>query len=245
MVQSGTVFLAELRRRARADRRLHLVETCAVAALAGGLANIRIDDWGTLSFGGLKSGLLMAVLAAAIWGVAGSLLYQWLQTMYSRYITSLLLETGLLYLVLEHDPHDALAPLRYREILSRLKLNPQAGLSFRGRMLVFLRTYSACAGALGFHAFPAHLRLLGRICDYLLFLLVAIFAWQVYTNVLSVLATRAVISLSLKTTAAILLVVILGRATLGMARRTGLWHALVDALLGPDDGGGRAVMARW
>lgn len=241
-MQTGTLFLIDLRRRARADNRLHIVETAAVAALAGGLSNISITEWGQISFGDTQAGLLTALIAAAVWVAIGGLLYKLLEDSFRRYILSLLLETGLLYLVLEHDPHTALAPLRRREILTKLKLNPQAELSFRGRMLVFLRTYAGCAGVLGFHAYPSHLRWLSRVGDYLLFLLGALFIWLVYTNILNALHLQTGISAGLKLTTWALLLLILTRATLGVARKTGLWLALVEALLGDSHDTGRAIL---
>jgi len=58
---TGTVFLNDLYRRAYADGRMHLVETTVIAALAGGLSRVRLDEWGVLKLGSVNEGLLAAV----------------------------------------------------------------------------------------------------------------------------------------------------------------------------------------
>jgi len=241
--QTGTVFLNDLFRRARFDGRMQLVETTVIAALAGLLSRVRLDDFGVLSLASVNSGLFAAAAAALVWLVLGGLLQRWVREKCRAYAAGLLTDTGLLYLVLEHDPHEALRPLTQRESWTRLKLNPAAGLNFRGRMLVFLRTYPACVHALGFHPYPALLRWLSRGVDYVMILLVGVFAWLVYANVLDALAYGLAISPAVQVAAWAVLALLLIRSTLGMARRCGLWLSLTDVLQGDIDRG-RAMLVR-
>ena len=242
VVQSGTVFLILLRRRIGADYRLHLLETALVAALAGALSMLRIERSGAIIITNPIHGLTTAVIAAVAWLVIGALLYRTFIRLIREYITALLVETGLLYLVLEHDPHDALAPLRRREHLARLNLNAQSALSFRGRMLLFLRTYTGCAGALGFHAYPEFIRRLGRILDYGLLLCAGLFAILVWRSVQDALAYQAIALVPLKLSAWVVLLLVLSRSVLSLARKFGLWQALTDLLI-DEEAGGRALLA--
>ena len=241
--QTGTVFLNDLHRRALANERLHLVETTAIAALAGGLSRVKIDEWGVISFGTVQGGLTAALAAAAVWLVLALVLQRLAREGYRTYIGSLLTDTGLLYLALEHDPHETLKPLTRRETLARLHLNPAAGLSFRGRMLALLRTYAACAGALGFHAYPALWRWLSRSVDYALIVAAGLLAWLTYGNMLGALARELAISPLVKVAAFSVLLLILVRATGGVARRSGLHLALTDVLQG-DVERGQAILTR-
>jgi len=240
---SGSAFLQDLHRRALGDGRLHLIETAAVAALAGGFSGLKIDVWGMLTFGSWGSGLLSAAIATALWIVLGALLYRVSQAAYRRYIATLLVDTGLLYLVLEHDSHEALKPLKRRELWTQLKLSTGSELSFRGRVLCFLRTYAPCADALGFHPYPALWRNIGRWLDYALLLGGAAFGFVVYVAVINALAYYTVGTPLLKPLGGFVLLLPLCRATLGMARRSGLWLALVDVLIGEVDLG-RPLLAR-
>ncbi len=240
---SGSAFLQDLHRRALGDGRLHLVETAAIAAIAGGFSGLKIDEWGSLTIGSWRGGLLSAAIAAALWLALGALLYRVSQAAYRSYIATLLVDTGLLYLVLEHDSHEALRPLKRRELWTQLKLSAGSELSFRGRVLCFLRTYSACAGALGFHPYPALWRNIGRWLDYALLLAVPAFSFVVYVAVMDALAYNTVDAPLLKPLGGFVLLLTLIRATRGMARRSGLWLALVDVLLGEVDLG-RPLLAR-
>ena len=241
--QTGTVFLNDLYRRAFADGRMHLVETTVIAAIAGGLSRVRLDEWGVLKLGSVNEGLLAALITAALWLAAGLFLQRVARERYRAYIANLLTSAGLMYLVLEHDPHEALRPLTRQETWVRLKLNPAVGLNFRGRMLTFLRTYPTCVHALGFHPYPAILRWAGRALDYLLLALAGVFAWLVYANILNALAYGLVLSPAVRVIAWAMLLLILVRATLNTARRVGLWLAVTDVLQGDIDRG-RAVLAR-
>jgi len=242
MVQSGTVFLTSLRRRIKADYRLHLLETAAISMLAGALTSVHLEYGRIIRIGNPQHALVAGLVAAGLWLVIGTLPYTFLLSRIRAYVTSLLVDTGLLYLVLEHDPHDALKPMRRRETIAKLKLNPQSELSFRGRILIFLRTYSSCAGSLGFHAYPGFVRRIGMVVNYALILVAGLFAVQVYLGVQNALSFHAVQLLPLKVSAWMLLILILSRATIGIARRFGLWLALTDLLI-EDQADGRAVLA--
>lgn len=241
--QTGTVFLNDLYRRAFSDGRMHLVETTVIAAIAGGLGRVRVDEWGVVKLGSVSEGLLTALLTAALWLAVGLLLQRLAREFCRAYIANLLISSGLLYLLLEHDPHEALKPLTRRETWTRLKLSPNVGLNFRGRMLAFLRTYPTCVNALGFHPYPAAFRWISRGLDYLLLALAGVFAWQVYANILNAMAYGLVLSPAVRIIAWIVLLLVLVRATLNVARRSGLWLALTDVLQGDVDRG-RAVLAR-
>lgn len=241
--QTGTLFLNGLYRRAFIDERVQLVETTVIAALAGGLSRVRIDEFGVIILSSISSGLFAAALAALIWLGLGLLLQRLVRERSRAYIANLLTDTGLLYLVLEHDPHEALRPLSRRETWTRLKLSPTAGLNFRGRMLAFLRTYPACANALGFHPYPLTLRWAGRVLDYLMILVAGVFAWLIFANVLDALAYGLVLAPAVQLAAWAVLALILIRSTLGVARRTGLWLSLTDVLQGEVDRG-QAVLTR-
>lgn len=241
--QTGTLFLNDLHRRAYVDGRVQLVETTLIAALAGGLSQVRMDEFGIISLSSASGGMLAAGVAAIVWLGLGLLLQRLVRERSRAYIGNLLTETGLLYLVLEHDPHEALRPLSRRDTWTRLKLNPTAALNFRGRMLAFLRTYPACASALGFYPYPQVLRWAGRLLDYLMILLAGIFLWQVFANVLDALAYGLVLSPGVKVIAWAVLVLILVRSSVGVARRAGLWLSLTDVLQGDVDRG-QALLVR-
>jgi len=233
--QTGSQFLYDLNRRAFADGRLHLVETTAIAALAGGLSGIKLDEWGTLTVGSPAEGVTWAVVAAASWIMVGSILYYFARQGQRAYIGSVLVQTGLLYLVLEHDPHDALKPLRQRETWLRLRSKPGADLSFRQRMLAFLRVYPKCASILGFEAYPQLWRNFEWSLGAVLVGFIVFYLFLVGQGVLQALSHELEFPLHLKAACWLVLALLLLRAMLALARKTGLWLALVDVLIGEVD----------
>lgn len=240
--QTGTLFLTGLHRQALGDARMHLISTVLVAGCAGLISRLRLDEWGVFSFGDVAGTLLSALGAAAVWLGLAVLISHFAGGAYRTYIAGVLTDTGLLYLVLEHDQHEALRPLTQRQTLTSFRLKPgQAGLSFSQRMLLFVKTYPACASSLGFHAYPQLWRWMARVMDYLLIALFATFAIVIYRSV-----EQALISIPphlplIKSLAWSLLALILMRATLGITRRVSLWLALVDVFIGEIDRG-RAVL---
>ncbi|MBN2081667.1 hypothetical protein JW859_05595 [bacterium] len=241
--QTGTLFLTDLDRRARGDARIHLVSTVFLAGLAGLIGNLRLDEWGFFSFGDSAGALWSALGTAALWLGLALAISHFAGTAYRDYIAGVMTDTGLLYLVLEHDPHEVLKPLTQRETWATLRLKPgQDGLSFRGRMLLMLKTYPACVASLGFHPYPQLLRWTARIMDYVLIALTATFACVIYRSVSDALAAIPPALPLLKVLAWSLLALILVRATLGITRRTALWLALVDVFVGDIDRG-KAILA--
>jgi hypothetical protein len=245
VLQTGSLFLQDLHRRAHADGRLMLIETTAIAACAGALSGVRTttNDWGLITLEFTPAMLWGALLGAGLWLIAGALLYHYARREHRAYIATLLVETGLLYLVLEHDPHETLPLLRRREQWTMLKPGAQANLSFRQRMLAFLRTYPACATTTGFHPYAAFWRwterilLLGAVCAAAA---CALFLWE---GVTVTLAGGPVFPLKLKLSCWLVLILILVRTALAQARRGGLWLALTSVLIGEVDSG-RPVLTR-
>ncbi|MCH7471524.1 hypothetical protein IIA79_01030 [bacterium] len=146
--QTGMLFLVDLHRRALADGRLHLASTAVVAALAGALSVVRLDEWSAPIIDSLGNAAAMAALFCGLWLGAGHFLLHHAREKCRGYITQVMLDTGLLYLVLEHEPGEALPSLMQQERLARITLRQGAGQTFQQRMLNFLRSYAACAAGL-------------------------------------------------------------------------------------------------
>jgi hypothetical protein len=70
-----------------------------------------------------------------------------------------------------------------------------------------------------------------------------VFCWLVYTNVLDAIAYGLILSPAVRVAAWAMLLLILVRASLNVARRIGLWLAVTDVLQGDIDRG-YAVLAR-
>jgi len=242
-LETGSLFLAGLRRRARADTRLHLIETTAIALVAGALSSMRIDEFRQLTFGTPSQIAFAALIAAAAWLILGSLLYHVAQGGHRAYIAEVLSSTGLLYLALEHEPGAMLPALTRQEKFAQLTLRQGAGHTFRQRMLNFLRCYPACSSAAGFHPYPALWRLVNRALTVAAVLLGAGYLYYIVYHLAPMFPLDPSYPPKLRLAAGVLLVLILARATIGQARRTGLFLALCDVLLG-DEQTGYAVLSR-
>lgn len=255
-IVSGTAFLLDLHRRALADGRLHVFEATATAAIFGVLATVRFDEYGVARFGGaaLIGGAMAS--AAAVWCAisAGALHYARAECAFHIRLT--LLESGLLYLALEHEPAELLPALRKGRHWSRLAANPAGSLSFAARMDALLRNYPACAKALGYPPYPAWCRLAGLALVFLLLGLLLISVYCGWSAVLGIFGNApdglaaesdAAAALSPLHTMRVLLTLCgalyLLRATLGQAQREGAMLALVETLHG-EVLPGRAMLTR-
>jgi hypothetical protein len=253
---TGTIFLLDLHRRALSDARLHVLEATATAAILGALSMARLDQSGLPHFGApAQIGWAMLIAGAAWCAVTAGVLH------YARedcrfHVQLTFLESGLLYLALEHEPAEMLPALRRGKPWSQQAANPAGGLSFAARMQALLRAYPACARRLGYQPYPAWTQLAGTASIMLMlgllvvatvrsFVLVNVFANDTLTDYFasgnnpdlpkSAMAIRYMI-LSCG-------VLYLLRATLGQAMRTGVMLGLVDVLHGPVQPG-RATLTR-
>ncbi|MCC7477440.1 hypothetical protein IT575_03185 [bacterium] len=170
MIRTGTLYLAELRKLARADGRLHLAVSVLSVMLAGLVLGARVDpQLGVYSLRSLLAAWPSVLLAGALGLGLLAPAYYWALAQYRYYCAWTLLDSGLMYLALEHEPAEMLGALASRERRARhgaaglLGAGAGAGqaggaLSFRGRMDALLRSYGACCNALLYQAWPAPLR---------------------------------------------------------------------------------------
>lgn len=250
---SGTLFLLDLHRRALGDSRLHLLEAAATAAILGALSTAQFDEYTYFSFGTPQHVLWSALIAGGVWlGLAAAGLYFAREE--CRFFAHLqLLESGLLYLALEHEPAEMLTALRRRLNFAQYGGNPAAGQSFATRMQRLLACYPACARAVGYEAYPRWTRWAEAGLAWLLLILLAwLLLWWYRAflrmpepDIASLFAGGAAPSSALRPGPFLLLLgaLYLARSTLMQARRTGLMLALVDVLHG-DVARGRATLAR-
>ncbi len=254
---SGTLFLLDLHRRALGDGRLHILEAGATAAILGAISTVRFDASGYVQFGTFAAVLWTAAGAGLLWGAVSAAVLRLARAELRFYIQLTLLESGLLYLALEHEPAEALRSLRQQAHWSRLAANPAGNVSFAQRMQAVLRTYPACASALGYQPYPAWARYTAAALTTLASGLALGAIWMItfatqtgpQPDPLSFGATvtgstasgslMRNLGLSLLTCA----VAYLLSATLGQARRTAVMLALVDILHGPVEPG-RATLTR-
>jgi len=234
VLRTGTTFLLDLHRRALADARLHLIESAFVAFLAGAWLGLRAveTDWGVdLSFS--RATPYYALGAAALWLAGGATLMYFARNAHRDYVASLLAESGLLYLALEHEPAELLGPLRRREMLSQLRGRTPLALSFSARMLALLTSYPACASKLGFHPWPRLWRLSERGLVLLTVAVLGALWLKLMPAVQLALIGQYEYPPALRPLGAAALALILACFTLAHARKLGLWLALVEVLHGP------------
>lgn len=234
VLRTGTTFLLDLHRRALADARLQLVESAFVAFLAGAWLGLRAveTDWGVdLSFS--RATPYFALGAAALWLLGGGALMHFARSAHRDYVASLLGESGLLYLALEHEPAETLAALRRRESLSQLRGRTPLALSFSARMLALLASYPACASRLGFHPWPRLWRYLERGLVLLTVVVLAALTLKLMPAVQLALIGQFEYPPALRPLGASVLLLLLACFTMAHARKLGLWLALVEVLHGP------------
>jgi hypothetical protein len=155
--RTGATLLGELRKQAEADGRLHIAICTLLAIIAAGILAMRADpEAGIITLRSVLRGWPAMLIAAGISAAALSGLYFWSRNLYRAYAQSVLLESGLLYLALEHEPAEILGSLLAPRAL--VKFGGGAGLSFRERMLALLRAYPGCCHRLLFQAYPLALR---------------------------------------------------------------------------------------
>lgn len=253
---TGTLFLLDLHRRALSDARLHVLEATATAAILGALSMARLDENGFPDFGSPAQIGWAMLIAGAAWCIvtAAALHYAREECRFHAHLT--LLESGLLYLALEHEPAEMLPALRRKRPLSQLAANPAGGLSFAARMQALLRAYPACTKALAYQPFPAWIRLTDiAIIALMLGLLVlaVIRAWDLVAQLTG--AGQADLmpgggnpdlpgsAMGFRLTVLSCGALYLLRTTLGQAKRVGAMLALVDVLHGPVQPG-RATLTR-
>ncbi len=253
MHKTGTLYLAGLRKLARADGRLHLAVSTLTAMLASLVLSAQIDPelgyysgrsllaaWPWVLFGGAAA---LALLAAA---------YHWALEQYRYFAAWTLLDSGLLYLALEHEPAEMLGALARRERSVRLGpgglLANAAGnsamaggaLSFRGRMDALLRSYPACCHALLYQAWPGLLRwvdlgviLLSAACLLFIIIVVGTRIWPYLVDPYGPPPGRELIA-QIRAAALGVLAAMLLRGCLRRARMDGLRLGLAQALEGED-----------
>lgn len=234
------LLLVELRKQAESDGRLHIVVSTVAAMLAGLVLLAKLDT--QTGYYSLRS-----VLASWPWvltlGAAAALLlsffYNWARALYSYYCAWTLVESGLLYLTLEHETPEILPALTRAERFSRVGLSAAGGqLSFRLRIGSLLRSYMACCHALLYQPWPGLLRWLDLS---LVLVSLAAGVWigcMLYFRVYAWLSNPygqppgAEVFIPLRICAIIVLILMLARGTLRRARTDGLRLGLADALGG-------------
>ena len=234
MQLGGTVWLEQLKRKARQDGRILLVEGAAIAGLAGlinGVREVSTDEVFRLSLppAALITG---ALIGLALWFSLGVPLFSWAQRTIARHCADALTESGLLYLALEHEPGEELALLRRAENLKRLGLGKGGALSFRERITALLAKYAAACRALGWPAYPLLIRRLELFTNFALAGMLVLFALLVHQEVLAArfdANPRAVLLVRYFTA---IIALILTRAVFQLARATGLRLGLCSLLLG-------------
>jgi hypothetical protein len=237
-IASGTLFLLDLHRRALADGRLHVLELAATAALLGAIATVIIQS--------PELALYASGAAAVVWGAVTAGLLHYAREELRRYIQPTLLDSGLMYLALEHEPAELLRGLRQGTRLLTLAANPAGSISFASRMQALLRFYPACANAVGFHPFPAWARYTALVLVTLLTGLMICVITMLYNIMyqISELSIDPQLSLlRLATYAMYTIAVYMLNLTFIQARRTAAMLALVDILHGPVQPG-RATLTR-
>ena len=240
MVISGTLFLEDLRRRTLADERLFLLETTFIAGAAALIPQLRLGSFG--SGGALNSYIALVCVGAAVaWGILAIFALHHLGNYHRSYALSLLTDGGLLYLALEHEPAEAFRALRRRENSFRMATSPFSAKSFRHRMLVFMRTFAACAVGVGLQPYPAWSRIASTSIATAIFGLVAVFAWISAKSAQAALQELPMPDNMLRTIDQLLVWLMLALATLHHARLSAPKLALVDLLLGEEQAG-KAVL---
>jgi len=229
VIKSGTVFLRGLAARAHGDLRLHLLETSATAALLGALGGLSFDEYGFPAFGTWQQIALRTAACGFGWLGLGLLLSYLVREACRAYQCSVLLDGGLLYLALEHEPAEYLTALRQRGRFS--PGNPAAGLSFAARMTRLLAGYPRLAGAIGYQPYPAGVRWLDLALTTLLGGLGLLLVYYLSVNLWPMVLREEHAPGWLRLAGAAVVLCYLGHAAVVQARRTGLFLALADILL--------------
>jgi hypothetical protein len=150
---TGTLFLAELERRARQNERLYLLEAAVFPFFFGLLAGMHFDEYWLLTIGGWGAAWLRAVLGALGGaGLAAALFYP-LRSWCRDYASAVLLDGGLLGRVLDPEWPECWQGLRFRAA-EKNRQNPARDASFSERITLLLAHYPRLAGRAGYLPFP-------------------------------------------------------------------------------------------
>jgi len=118
--------------------------------------------------------LIIAGIAAIAVGVFSTTMYAPVTRAVRRHARRNLVDGGLLYAAIEHEPAEALKMLKWFERWSWRGGNPAGGLSFRGRIRNLLRSYYSSAAAIGKPALPPRFSPVSRAALVLTFAALAL-----------------------------------------------------------------------
>jgi len=233
--KSVTEWLDELRRKAHTNCRRHPLQAAVLAAFLGRWLIFRPGPGYGLDY---FDGSDWVIPVAMVWGVcwlciASEVLFRTRRAC-QVYITDMLVESGLLYLVMEHDLPERSESSGVRARLLRLIVDPAHPQSLRMRLTRLIRRYPACARRLRVHPYPRAMRLTVRVLAPVTILggvayCVLMFAYAALTGPTTLLS---IVVWWMRSGGWCGLVGFLTLAALNLAGRTGLVLALVDVLRG-------------
>jgi len=219
-----------------------LFETTLIAGISSLVLSAEISPWG-IEWKPAGELVVTTLSLAAAWTVVAAAFMHAATGAFRSYAVSILVDTGLLYLALEHEPADVLAPLRRAEKVLRLSpASAPSALSFRQRITAFMRRFGACASAIGFYPQPAPWRMLRSVLLALSFGLALIFGWIAFSAYGAARLELPYAGLPLKVSGTALVWSIMASTLLTNAQRNAPPLALAEVLLG-DDYSGSAIRA--
>lgn len=214
-----------------------LFETTLIAGVSAAILSASVGPWG-VEWGTTTQLVAYTVAVGAGWAGLAAVFSHFSTVAYRDYAVSILVDTGLLYLALEHEPAEMLTSLKAAERIMRLSpAKSPSVLSFRHRMLALVRRFTACAAAIGFYPQPAMWRTARTVLFALTAGLLGIFAWLVWSAYLAARQELTFAELPLKICAVALVWTIMLFTVLAAAQRSAPVLALADVLLGEDHAG--------
>lgn len=172
----GTVYLTNFHRRTREIERMFLFEATASAALVSGLAATRWKTGDVFAPESLGTSFVGALIGAVLWLLLGLPLLTYVRRTCADYIETVFTDGSMLYLILEHIPHDDLLQGNFKRIVGISVA--RTGTSFKARIQRLEQRYPRYAGRLGWRAYPRQIRMLSIGLKVVYGLLSLLFIWQ-------------------------------------------------------------------
>lgn len=219
------------------------METTLIAGIATAVTQIRFDDVNLPYLPSPGLATLLSLAVAAVWALVALNALNYVRSFLAAYISSILVETGLLYLAIEHDPHDRMRSLGGMPALPNSPARGKADISFKKRMYALVTRYAACANSLGFQPYPAAWRLALVSMVGAALGVAVLFGYIAVQSLDAARLGMAHPAFALKLLGNLLVWLILGIFIVDHPRRSAPKIALADVLVG-DDETGQAVLSR-
>jgi hypothetical protein len=171
-----------------------------------------------------------ALIGATLWLLLGLPLINYVRRTCTDYIESVFTDGGMLYLTLEHLPHDDLFKGSVQRIVG-LSGN-QTGTSFKARIQRLDQRYPRFARQLGWRPYPQEIRVIENILKAVYAILTLVFLWQLYGLYQQMVAGALDVIWPAQVAGTAMIIAALLVGALMRGQRLAIRYAIVGTLLG-------------